>query len=211
MMPRFVRLGVVLGISAVLFLGVAFRMSQRSAWLLKSPDKVNEIWVAVDTPLASDLRATLANPEAYGREYHNPFDEQITFQCISPGSFEAYREPPVFSLYALSAQRELAVLGPDKNKPVRAWILKRRDGLRVLMYAWLQSKSGEVRLFGTSSAHQNILDRFEMGMNTLTQKEPWCLVRLFTIIPATDENATQTRQSLDAIARAIYETGRSGK
>lgn len=205
---RVQQLGICLGVFAILSLGLIQRMGRSSDWLLSSPLSIGS-WEAIETPLAQDFLLSLALPKSHGMEFQNPLDERIGCQFIAPRSFEAYREPDMFSFFQISAQRSLPLFGPDK--PVRAWVLKvPNQEYRMLCYAWLQSPSGKTYLFGERGIQQGILDRLNLGWSSVVRSEPLCLVRLYSRIAPNDKNGAQARRNMELVAKSLYDFNTKG-
>jgi len=208
MSARRQRLGLVFGGLAVLCGLLSYRMNRPAEWLLTPPETAG-IWEVVETPLLNEVLQQLALPKAMGLEFRNPLDERVTCQLIAPRSFEAYREPAPLSLCAITAQREIPLFGP--NRPVRAWILQRpQTKSRMMVFAWLQDREGNTKLFGTRGMNQGILDRLNLGYQSVLAREAPCLVRIFAIIPPSDTQGIQTRRNLEEVAKAIYSAGKAG-
>lgn len=202
MKVRHQRLGIALGVIAVVSGLLLSRMQRPVVWLASAPPQIG-VWEAVETPLSGMVMNQLSNPKISAWEYRNPLDERLTCQLIAPHSFEAYREPYPLNLMTITAQRQVLPFGP--NKPVRAWVLKnKKNGVRVLVYSWLHYRSGNTRLFGVGGIHQGNWDRLVLGWERVFESEPPCLVRLIAIIPSMDTQGTQTRRSLEEVARGIY-------
>ena len=198
--------GIGLIFLALLTIGIDLRNSNHTDWLLEPPMSLGS-WSLTQTSLSEEFLGKLTHPKSLGFEYNNPLDEKITGQLISPHSFEAYREPDDFQKLHISAQRSVPLFGSDK--PVRAWILKTERGEgRLLVYSWLQTPQGATYLYGTRGLHQSLLDRLYLSGTSLIRTEPQCLVRLYMLISPLDKNGIQARKSLDAIAKALYQSNR---
>lgn len=208
-MTRYQQMGVVLSVGALACLALNSRLSHTSGWLITPPIQIGTVWTAVDTPLSADVTGPLGSPEAVGYEYRSPLDEKIYFQAFAPTGFESYREPTSFGIFSISAQRQLNLFGPDK--PVRAWVLRQPSSpLRVIMYAWLQDKQGHTRIFGSRGMQQGLVERLNIGTQQLQNNSSWCLIRLYTTVPALDINGVQARRNLETVAQAIYKSGLPG-
>lgn len=204
MKARRQRLGIALSFFVIVSLLLSYRLQRPAEWLVPAPRQVG-VWEAVETPLSGKVREQLGNPRANSFEYRNPLDERLTCQLIAPRSFEAYREPYPLNLMSITAQRQINLFGP--GKPIRAWVLKNnRNGVRVLVYAWLQYPNGETRVFGAGGMHQGNWDRLLLGWQHLTDSGSPCLVRLISIIPSMDTYGAQTRRSVEEVARSLYAT-----
>ncbi|MBB6053983.1 hypothetical protein [Armatimonas rosea] len=205
---RIKQLGVCLAVFAAAAVFLVIRQGRNADWLLTPPLTAGN-WEAIDTPLPQEFLLSLALPKAHGVDYQSPLDEHVTCQLIAPRSFEAYREPDMFSLLQISAQRSIPLFGPDK--PIRAWVLKvPNQKFWVLCYAWLQTPSGQTSLFGERGLRQGVLDRLNLGWSSVVRTEPVCLVRLYCRIAANDKNGVQARRNLDLIARSLYEQNTKG-
>ena len=196
------RLGIVLSFIAAVSVLLSYLMHRNVEWLASAPPQLG-VWEAVETPLTGLAKEQLGNPRVTSLEYRNPLDERLTCQLIALRSFEAYREPYPLNMMSITAQRQLLLFGPDK--PVRAWVLKnKRNGIRVLVYAWLHYRSGNTRVFGASGMHQGNWDRLVLGWQQVTDSEAPCLIRLIAIIPSNDTHAAQTRRSMEEVAQGLY-------
>jgi hypothetical protein len=200
---RIQQLGICLGVFALLASLLVYRMGRNSEWLLTAPLTAGP-WEAIETPLSQDFLLRLAMPKNHGVTFRNPLDEQIECQIIAPNSFEAFREPEIFTQFQISAQRSIPLFGPDK--PVRAWVLKvPNQDFRILCYAWLQSARGKTTIFGTRGMKPGIMDRFTIGWASVVREEPICLVRLYSRIAPSDTNAVLARRNLELVARKLYD------
>jgi len=202
----FMRLGILIVITALFGLFIGARLELRGQWLPQAPNQIGA-WEATDTPLDDTTVKILGNPKTLGRQYHNPFEEQVQVHVIATASFDAYHEPPVCMAgygYSLTAETFIPMFGP-KNY-VRAMILKSdSSGQRVMMLYWIQNEDGTTSGRGNLRNYSDLAPRLKTGVSTATTGQQSVIVRIYTTVNPLDNNGRQARRNLWEVSRGLYE------
>lgn len=186
----------------------AYRFRNAGLWLPPLPDSVGN-WKASDTPILPTTLAMLGNPMANGHEYRNGYGEIVYSSSVCAGPFENYHDPTVCvpgNGFYLTAKKTIPMgIG---NWKVRAMIFKRTSStagdIRILMYYWTQTRKGDTATEARMGNFRDIAARFQTGYSAVIKGDQNVILRIYTIIPPTDEEGRQAQHNLNEICRETY-------
>ena len=202
----FLKLVCLFGVFAVMILFISFRLSVRGRWLPEVPLQIANIWEATDVPLPPSALALIGFPPTRGYRYANLFSERVETHIIATSSFDSYRDPPITLSgygYSLTGEKKIPLFGPNKN--VRAIILHNdTNNDRIMMYYWIQYKSGETLTGNNLRDYRDVFPRFSLGLSSVLRGEENVIVRVYTQIHPQDKYGHQARRNMSQICRALY-------
>jgi len=205
----FSRLGVVIGLTALLGTYASASFKKAGDWLPPIPDSIG-IWEGVDTPIDRDVLEKLGGPQGEAREYHNAFGESVSASVIAAGSFENYHDPTVCITgggFNLTSKRIFPIDGPNSGN-VRVMVFRNDDTpygtVRILMYYWQQNRDGTTATEAVMGNYKDTMSRFKTGYGAIVKRNQTCLMRVYAVMARDDENGRQAQRNVEEVSRALY-------
>ncbi len=205
----FSRLGIVIGLTALLGTYASASFKKAGDWLPPMPTSIG-VWEGIDTPIPQVTLDALGGPQGEAREYRSPFGEAVSASIISAGSFENYHDPTVCVTgggFDLTGKKIFPIDGPNSGN-VRAMIFRNDHTpygtVRILMYYWQQNRDGSTATEAVMGNYKDTMSRFKTGYGAIVKRNQTCLMRVYAIVGPEDTNAEQTQRNVEEVSRALY-------
>ena len=205
----FARLGIVLGLVALLGSYASASFKKAGEWMPPIPDSFG-VWEGVNTPIARDVLEKLGGPQGEAREYHNAFGEAVSASVITAGAFENYHDPTVCVTgggFNLTAKKIFPVDGPGSGN-VRAMIFRNDTTpygtVRIIMYYWQQNRDGTTATEAVMGNYRDTGSRFKTGYGAIVKRNQTVLMRVYAVVAPDDENGEQAQRNVAEVSRVLY-------